>query len=55
MKILTSEQKPVSTREIGLKIGVSWHTVDRHCLRLQLREKITGYRLSNLNVWEVKR
>lgn len=53
LKVLQESKIPVSTRDIGIKIGRAWHSVQNHCLRLQIEGKITGYRISNLNVWEM--
>lgn len=49
--VINSSKQPVSTREIGLKVGRAWHTVDRHCLKLQVKGKITGFRIGNVNAW----
>jgi len=53
--VLRDSKTPISTRDIALKIGRAWHSVQSHCLRLQLAGKILGYRISNLNVWEIKK
>jgi hypothetical protein len=55
LTVLQNSSKPISTRDIALKIGRAWHSVQGHCFRLQLAGKITGYRISNLNVWEIKK
>ncbi|MBI4452014.1 hypothetical protein HY637_01165 [Candidatus Woesearchaeota archaeon] len=55
LKVLQESKIPVSTRDICIKIGRAWHSVQSHCMKLQLEGKITGYRISNLNVWEMKR
>ena len=55
LRILQSSSKPISTRDIALKIGRAWHSVQNHCLRLQIKDKVKGYRISNLNVWEIKK
>jgi len=54
LRVLSESDKPVSTREIAERIGRAWHSVQSHCLRLQIKGKINGYRISNLNVWEKK-
>lgn len=54
LKILKQSPQPISTREISLKMGRTWHTVDRHCLKLQLAGKLNGFKISNLNVWQLK-
>ena len=55
LQVLKDSKKPISTRDIALKIGRAWHSVQSHCLRLQLAGKIIGYNISNLNVWEIKK
>ena len=55
LKVLSEAKTPISTRDIAIKIERAWHSVQGHCLRLQLAGKIIGYRISNLNVWEIKK
>ncbi len=55
LKILINSKRPISTRDLALKIGRAWHSVQTHCLMLQLKGKINGYKISNINVWELKR
>lgn len=55
LKLLRSVENPISTREIALKIGRAWNSVDRHCLKLQLDGKIEGIRMSNINFWRIKK
>ncbi len=54
LKVLNKTDKPLSTRDISLKINRAWHSVQNHCLRLQIKEEIRGYKISNLNVWEIR-
>ncbi len=51
LKNLEIEEHPISTRELSLKTKLSWHTTINHCLRLQMSNKIIGYKIGNLNVW----
>ena len=55
IEVLQKSKIPISTRDIAVKIGRAWHSVQGHCLRLQIDGKIVGYRISNLNVWEIKK
>ena len=55
LKLLKESKNPVSTREIALKINKAWHTIDRHCLKLQLTDEIEGTRMSNINFWRIKK
>ena len=48
-------KNPISTTDISKKIKKSWHTVDRHCLKLQLMEKINGFKVGNMNLWTLKK
>ncbi|HLC96948.1 MAG TPA: hypothetical protein VJH97_06520 [Candidatus Nanoarchaeia archaeon] len=52
LQVLDSTEKPISTRDLGSRIGRAWHSVQSHCLKLQLAGKIKGYKISNINVWE---
>ena len=48
-------KNPISTTDISKKINKSWHTVDRHCLKLQLLDKIHGFKVGNMNLWTLKK
>lgn len=54
LDIVNNSDKPVSTREICLKIGRAWHSVNTHCLKLQLAGKIDGFKVGNMNIWVKK-
>ena len=54
LKILKSSETPVSTRDLAIKIGRAWHSVQTHCLRLQLNEKIDGFQVGGMNLWQKK-
>jgi len=54
LKTIKASDKPVSTREIALKIDRAWHSIQTNCLRLQLDGKIGGFRVGNMNLWFVK-
>lgn len=52
---LKSANQPMATQEIADSIGRPWHSVQTRCLRLQIAEKITGFRVGRINLWQVKR
>ncbi len=54
LEILRNSRVPVSTREISLRIKRAWHSVNSHCLHLQLEGKIHGFRIGKMNVWEIR-
>ena len=55
LNILRSSELPVSTRDLGIKIKRAWHSVNNHCLRLQLDGKIEGFKIGNMNLWTIKK
>ena len=55
IRILSGSNVPLSTLCIADRIGRAWHSVQGHCLRLQIKGRVKGYRISNLNVWELKK
>jgi len=57
-EILAAIQKsenPLSTRDLALKINRAWHSVQTHCLKLQLKGKLLGFTVSNINIWQAKK
>src|SRR3989338_8601930 len=55
LKVLERSSQPVSKRELSLKTGRAWHSVNTRCLKLQLAGKVNGFRISNINVWQLNR
>ncbi len=55
LKALSTSKRPISTRDIAVQIGVSWHPVRFHCLQLQMAGKIDGFRVGNMNLWVIKK
>jgi hypothetical protein len=55
LNTLKSSKNPISTRDLSLKIGRAWYSVQTHCLKLQISGKIDGFTVTNINVWQVKR
>ena len=52
---LKTSQNPLSTRDLALKIGRAWYSVQAHCLKLQLKGEINGFTVTNINIWEMKK
>jgi DNA-binding Lrp family transcriptional regulator len=55
IEVLQQTKIPISTRDIALRIGRAWNSVQFHCMKMQVNGKITGYKISNLNVWVIKK
>lgn len=52
---LTASENPLSTRDLAIKIGRAWHSVQTHCLKLQIKGVIRGFTVTNINIWELKK
>ncbi len=52
---LKVSKNPMSTRDLAIKIDRAWHSVQTHCLKLQLKGRIHGFNVTNINVWEIKK
>jgi len=55
LKALKAAENPLSTRDLALKIHRAWHSVQTHCLKLQLKGKVHGFTVTNINIWEIKK
>ncbi|HLC50741.1 MAG TPA: hypothetical protein VJI97_04930 [Candidatus Nanoarchaeia archaeon] len=51
LNLIINSDKPVSTLEICARINRAWHSVQNHCLKLQIEGKITGFKVGNMNLW----
>ena len=45
------EESPLSTRQLALKLNLSWHTVQQHCLHLSLKKKLSNFELAGSYIW----
>ncbi len=52
---LRNSKNPMSTRDLALKISRAWYSVQTHCLKMQLKNKIIGFNVTNINVWQAKK
>lgn len=55
VKCLSNSMNPKSTQEIADEISKPWHSIQTRCLRLQLSNKLNGFRVGRINLWEVKK
>lgn len=49
------KKEMVSTRELAVSLGFAWHSVNTHCLKLQIKGVVEGFKLGNVNVWKLKK
>ena len=54
LKVLEKSEHPLTTKEIGLRVDRSWHTIQEHCLRLQISGKLSSFRAGRVNLWSLK-
>jgi Mn-dependent DtxR family transcriptional regulator len=55
IEVLKKTDHLLSTKDIGEAIGKSWHTVQEHCLRLQIAGKVNCLRVGRVNLWSLKK
>jgi hypothetical protein len=55
LKSLSNSINPKSTQEIADEINHPWHSIQTRCLRLQLNNKLNGFRVGRINLWQIKR
>jgi hypothetical protein len=53
--MLALYDRPLSTRELAIDLKRAWHSIQGNCMRLQLAGKIRGFRVGNMNLWELKK
>ena len=53
IEALKVSERPLSTRELCFKIDRAWHTVDSHCLKLQIDGKLGVIRAGNITLWHI--
>lgn len=55
LKSLSNSINPRSTQEIADETSHPWHSIQTRCLRLQLNNKVIGFRVGRINLWQIKR
>jgi repressor of nif and glnA expression len=55
VKSLLNSINPKSTQEIADEIQKPWHSIQTRCLRLQLNQKVIGFRVGRINLWQIKK
>lgn len=50
-----SSPRPISTREIALKLSIAWHTADRYCLKLKIQNKVDSFTIGKSTAWFIKK
>jgi hypothetical protein len=51
---LKNSNQPISTQDISLKLNKPWHSVQTRCLKLQIENKINGFRVGRINLWQIR-
>lgn len=55
VKSLSNSINPKSTQEIADEIKKPWHSIQTRCLRLQINNKLIGFRVGRINLWQIRR
>lgn len=48
---IIGEAYPISTRQICLKLGYSWHTIQQYCLELLVKKRINRLEVAGTHLW----
>ena len=51
--VLSKSPKPMSTQEIADELSKPWHSIQTRCLKLQIENKINGFRVGRMNLWQI--
>ncbi len=54
LTFIKTKQNPISTQDISLKLEKPWHSIQTRCLKLQIDDKILGFRVGRINLWQIK-
>jgi len=54
LNFIQTEEYPISTRQLTLKLSCSWHTVQQQCLELQIKGKIDRLEVTGSHLWTKK-
>jgi len=55
LEVLSISSNPESTQEIADKLSKPWHSIQTRCLQLQIQNKVNGFRVGRMNLWQIKR
>jgi hypothetical protein len=55
LKSLSNVINPKSTQEIADETNHPWHSIQTRCLRLQLNNKVIGFRVGRINLWQIRK
>jgi len=55
LKIIQKNPNPISTQDISIELKKPWHSIQTRCLRLQIDNKVIGFRVGRINLWQTKR
>lgn len=51
LECIEQEEAPISTRQLALKLGYAWHTLQQRCLELQIKGKISHVQIAGSHLW----
>lgn len=54
LKEIHKNSTPISTQDISQKLKKPWHSVQTRCLMLQVENKVLGFRIGRINLWQIK-
>lgn len=54
LKLISKNKIPITTQDISLKLDKPWHSIQVRCLMLQIENKVNGFRVGRINLWQTK-
>ena len=55
LRCLSSENNPLSTHQLSVKLHYSWHSVQQRCLELLVQKKILAIETAGAHLWILKK
>ena len=55
LAVLSGDLNPKSTQEIADILQKPWHSIQTRCLKLQIENKLNGFRVGRMNLWHIKK
>ena len=54
LKTIQKNSTPVSTQDLSLELDKPWHSIQTRCLKLQIDNKVIGFKVGRINLWQIK-
>jgi hypothetical protein len=52
LHLLEASSSPLATQDIANRLQRPWHSIQTRCLMLQIKQKVMGFRVGRINLWQ---